>query len=249
VLSEYYRMRNLEATLRALNEQTVPRSMYKIVIVEQDKMPYLKKDVAHLCDKYIADEYDLPFNRSRAVNRGVAEAKPKASDLVCVLDADLFVDPGWIERCVLTMNDDEVKPMQALLPFSSVLYLASGVSDDIVDAEIYPFGAEDLPTIRVGKSSVGGCMWVRSAVYSLIGGHDERFIGWGCEDQDFFIRISHAVSVYRLDEAMLHLYHPRFEEVSEEDQKAIDRNRRLYKRLYGEQKGIFNPFTTITHHA
>jgi hypothetical protein len=55
----------------------------------------------------------------------------------------------------------------------------------------------------------GGCIWVDASVYEQVGGHDERFRGWGKEDAEFWYRLARSTRITKLPGRLLHLYHPR----------------------------------------
>jgi hypothetical protein len=55
----------------------------------------------------------------------------------------------------------------------------------------------------------GACLWIRSETFHRIGGFDERFRGWGGEDDDMLVRLTSAASVHQYDDALLHLAHRR----------------------------------------
>ena len=59
-----------------------------------------------------------------------------------------------------------------------------------------------LPGARAQRGNDAG-------LYERVGGHDERFRGWGAEDREFFDRLNHSVEVGRLPGRLLHLDHAR----------------------------------------
>jgi predicted glycosyltransferase involved in capsule biosynthesis len=50
---------------------------------------------------------------------------------------------------------------------------------------------------------------ISSENYYKIGGHDPRFIGWGGEDDAFFIKSNNILGVVRLNYDLFHLNHPK----------------------------------------
>ena len=52
-------------------------------------------------------------------------------------------------------------------------------------------------------------MWIRSALFHRTGGLDERYAGWGGEDEDMIVRMAAAGSIARFDDVMVHLAHRR----------------------------------------
>ncbi len=47
-----------------------------------------------------------------------------------------------------------------------------------------------------------------AGLYLELGGHDERFRGWGEEDVEFWYRLSASTPIVRLPRRELHLHHP-----------------------------------------
>ena len=85
-----------------------------------------------------------------------------------------------------------------------------------------------LLTGRRFTSSQGGALWVDAALYHAIGGYDERFRGWGCEDREICRRLERAAGTLpRLGGCLLHLDHPRPDESGE----AARANAQLWARL------------------
>jgi len=54
----------------------------------------------------------------------------------------------------------------------------------------------------------GCCVWVRRTAFHRIGGMDERFEGWGGEDNDFAYRMDINSAFDSYGDALLHMNHP-----------------------------------------
>lgn len=48
-----------------------------------------------------------------------------------------------------------------------------------------------------------------AGLYHAIGGHDERFLGWGAEDREFWDRLGRAAAIQQLPGRLFHLHHQR----------------------------------------
>jgi hypothetical protein len=59
------------------------------------------------------------------------------------------------------------------------------------------------------RATPGGCLWARTDALNRIGGFDERFEGWGGEDDDVVARLARTGRLVRFDDPLLHLSHPR----------------------------------------
>lgn len=120
-----------------------------------------------------------PFNRSAAINRA-AEGE---WDVAVLLDADTIVEPGQIEAGIAAALDTG----RLVLPFrvrcllsqagtAQVLRGAGGSWDRWVMARQVPEDAYEY---------ISGCQIVPRALWDEVGGFDERFEGWGGEDDAF----------------------------------------------------------------
>lgn len=224
---EPWRETNAMECLRALNDQSAPRDRYKIVLVEEDSQQRVSEELKAIVDQYVFLPSDTLYNRSRVLNHGCSVAGLREDDILCLMDADLLVDVDFVKRCISKMRGDT----QAVLPYEKVKYMNA---DATVVAQKDRRERQELDAGDfTGLTSVshGGSLWIRAGLYSQLGGHDERFVGWGCEDSDFWWRLQDAiVKVHRVKGVMLHMWHP---EVERGD--AHVRNRRLYAQLHPDK--------------
>jgi glycosyltransferase involved in cell wall biosynthesis len=219
------RLANAKICLQALNVQTLPRWRYRIVVVEQDDEPRLERELAPFADRYVFAHNPGPYNRGWAFNIGTVGPGTKDS-VLCLIDADLLVRPDFLESCLRRFAEGQ----RALLPYSEVLYLDAKSTARVVkhyaSAPARPLEANGYRG-RLFNTSQGGCIWVDSTLYREIGGHDERFRGWGREDREFWDRLSRVTRIAQTPGRQLHLYHKR---PAEEDSWALA-NQDLYYRL------------------
>jgi hypothetical protein len=59
------------------------------------------------------------------------------------------------------------------------------------------------------RGSPGGCLWVTEDAFRQVAGFDERFEGWGGEDDDVAARLARVGTFRRYEDSLLHLHHPR----------------------------------------
>ncbi|MFD4024087.1 galactosyltransferase-related protein [Streptomyces sp. NPDC058576] len=201
------RTRNLLACLRALADQEGGPD-HRVTVVETDSEPRTRRALEGIVDRYVFARKDGLFNKSWAVNVGVVEATGDAA-YVCVLDADILVDRHFVARNTARLRDGE---HGAHLPFRWSLSLdgpstlhAIGLRNDR--------GAANVPdSVLRGlllREPPGGCVWLRTDVFHTVGGFDERYEGWGGEDDDVVARLAAAAPLERYEDALLHLDHPR----------------------------------------
>lgn len=202
------RVRNLAAVLNALADQSHPRERYRVVVVESDSVPRWRRLVADACDAYVFAPDHGRFNKSWTVNVGVVHgARP--AELVCVLDGDILVDRDFVARAVERFRRPGT---QAHWPFEDMLFLdpassAHAVRTRCLDAAPAP-GHHRLRGVLLRRPP-GGCVWLREDLFTRIGGMDERFCGWGGEDQDFVWRTERYGPMDRHSDPLTHLHHDR----------------------------------------
>ncbi|NSC24951.1 glycosyltransferase [Streptomyces albus subsp. chlorinus] len=203
------RTRNLAAVLHALNDQTHPRERYRIVVVEADSEPRWESVFAPYCDTYLFARNAGPFNYSWTINAGVVHGARPAG-LICVLEADILVDRGFVERAVERFR---VPGTQAHWPFEDILYLDGASSHQAVTERcLEGRAAVERDALRgvFLRRSPGACVWLRESLFTRIGGYDERFTaGWGGADNDFAWRADLHGGMDRYRDRMVHLHHAR----------------------------------------
>lgn len=123
---------------------------------------------AHGFDVILGDsDPELPFNLSQARNNAVRRAD---TDIVIVADADTLVSIDAVHTAI-------EMPEAIVWPFIDYLRISS----DWVDAE----DLSAVPILHRHPRSVGGVYVCDRAEYWRLGGFDERFVGWGYEDNAF----------------------------------------------------------------
>ncbi len=203
---ETARLENVLACLRALNVQSMARWEYRLVVIEQDAEPRHEHVLGPLADRYVFAFNPGAYNRGWAFNIGASLPGCDSAHL-CFIDADLLLPADFLERCDAMLKAGR----RALLPYEEVQYLDEPCSKLAMDRR----AAEPFTDIGnagrgdVFQGSQGGCIWVDAALYRDVGGHDERFRGWGREDVEFFARLNRAAPVERMPGRLFHLYHPR----------------------------------------
>jgi len=202
------RLRNLLACLLALRDQSFPRHRYRVTVVEFDERPRWRPLVEPLVDHYLHVEGHGLFNKSWVLNVGVRHT-PGSPRLLCLLDADILVDREFLERNHARFADRE---LDAQLPHTEMLSMDQPSSDRAIQ-ERCSAGTSEAPLTGVRglllRDCPGGCLWVRSEVFHRIGGLDERYRGWGGEDEDMLYRTAMAGALTQFDDVFLHLWHPR----------------------------------------
>lgn len=149
------------------------------------------------------------FNLAAARNSGVRRAEELGCDVVVLCDADTVVVPSFYVTSALTGAHSTGL---MYMPFREQKYLNELETADLIDGE---------PVSVVGGHGGNGAMHiVRTDAYWRAGGGEERFTGWGGDD-DAFVSACTAIlgPVQRYRGVALSLWHPAVRDVGSERHK------------------------------
>lgn len=145
------------------------------------------------------------FSRARSINRGVTMVD---EDVLVIADADVIPDAEDISYLFELCQDGNVH-----MPFDVVTFL---------DA----FGRPDYDY----DTNTSMVQVMTTKTFHEIGGHDERFVGWGFEDDAFVRRIRKAGKLLvRHPGKAYHHWHPVHWRMHDE---TYTRNMNLLKEYY-----------------
>lgn len=180
---------------------------------------------AEICLGYY---YGEPFSRSRAINNA---AKKASRNIFLIADADIVFDINQMRKAV-----EGLLHYTWIVPYTSINYLTMEQTVELVKADHSIImrrtdfsGCENVPCTSVygGYDIYGGISLVPRESFEKIGGFDERFVGWGGEDDAFQKSLDAICGEHaRLDTALWHLYHPL---ASKENR---DNNRKILNEFY-----------------
>lgn len=141
------------------------------------------------------------FSLAAARNRIVRMAEEAGAKVVVICDSDTLIEQTAMSKAVVAARESD----RVILPFN--LFRALGQRESIMVMN----GRNPilLPDIGSLTWSVGGAFVTTPEAWWALGGQDERFTGWGCEDTAFNIvadkmRRSHV----RVEGVIHHLWHP-----------------------------------------
>ena len=139
------------------------------------------------------------WQKSWVYNVGVVEAK---SDIVVCHDADLLVPNQYASEILRFFNNNSL----------DVLHLQRFLFCLPKNATEHTINFHEItclsPPERVRQNWQGGTVAIRKKAFFSIGGFDERFVGWGGEDNEFFDRCR-LLNAYRFGYLpFIHLWHP-----------------------------------------
>lgn len=188
------RLEGLKKCIQCIRQQTM--DCY-IVLVEQDREPFNQYELEKLVDSYLFIYSMSMFNKSWAFNCGTMIAP---DDLVLLHDCDLLVPRNYVKECMRILGTKDLA-----LPWAKILYLTEESSKS------YPEGHPKVCYTITSHQAVGGSLLVRKNFYLRIGGMDERFEGWGGEDNAFYAKAAKLGRISRVSPVtgmtLLHHHH------------------------------------------
>ena len=208
----------------------------EVILVEQDK--HSKISHLNLRAKHIFTKSNMPYNRSWAFNVAIKNAK---SNIIVFGDSDLIMEPNQFITALNSMKDYEM-----VSPYNSVVDLTAQESslplEQVININRPGRGENDNQKINIS----GGISIFRKDAIQKIGGWNEDFWSWGCEDDYQTIKVGKFLSWTELKARCFHLYHER----SQPDMNWYQRNLQLLQnsaKMNDDQlkKAISNQITKI----
>ena len=179
------RRANLEAVLTWLR----PLAPGRVIVVEQDIAPTLG-DLPLWPALQVQFTYGPgPFNKSWAMNVGYRAAE---TPVLAFGDADV-IGPGLVQAVAAVREGVPV-----VRAYARVLDLDAAASrrlrGDPAAIAAPGFAADAPPREQTGEipPSCGGIVVLQRAIFELLGGWDERFEGWGGEDDAMDHKLARA---------------------------------------------------------
>lgn len=190
------RAKQLDLVLQSLFAQQDGR--FEIILVEHDVEPLFQHYADRLRYEFIDHEREKGFNKSLCMNHAATVA---AAEYLLFHDGDVVVPTNYCAQLLskFSMGFDAVRPVRfGFWPTESECALMMQTSDFTQLKRV-----SEIQQHNPGLSSA-----VARDVYFAVGGHDERYWGWGGEDVEFRSRL-HVHRVFPGGYApVLHLWHP-----------------------------------------
>jgi hypothetical protein len=168
-----------------------------------------------------------PFSRSKAIN---CAARQATRNKFIIADCDIVYDPNLVLESISYLSD-----YQWVIPFSRILRLPEDASQLVLaQTPGWPISTELGNRDENSAYYFGGLNVLQRNAFEAVGGYDERFIGWGGEDEAFAYALDTLIGTHvRLDGEMVHFWHPF---VGPEGNPHYETNYALYKK-YKEARG------------
>lgn len=194
------RERNLQFILNYYKKY-LPDS--EIIVVEQNTSTdfLLTSDKV---EKYLkVKTKDDFFAKAFLLNSGYNISR---TDYIIIADVDCVIDKNILEN----VNDYyEYFDYHFILPYSNqVYYLSEKETNYFIETDDCNVSQNENRNVDGIKTASGGIGIISSSNFYKVGGFDERFKGWGAEDDAFYNKCSlMGVPPHRLPYDLLHLYH------------------------------------------
>lgn len=134
------------------------------------------------------------FNRSAAINQAAREAG--AWDVAVICDSDTVVPPAQLERAV--SEADRTGRLTSAL--TKVVELSEKSTNQLLsDSEVDILHLKAQRTRTKDDMTQSSVLAVPRSLWDAIGGFDEEFTGWGCEDNAFWLAATVLGGIGRVD--------------------------------------------------
>nr|WP_010283356.1 galactosyltransferase-related protein [Bacillus timonensis] len=142
------------------------------------------------------------FSRSKAINNAARKA---SGSIYVIADADIVYNPIILYKAIDLLKYN----VPWIIPYNRIKYLTEDGTHQLLNSTaIWPFKAE-IEFYHDHYSHVGGLNVISKKNFEIVGGFDERFIGWGGEDDAFASSVNSLCGDYhRMKEDLYHIWHP-----------------------------------------
>ncbi|MEK5301605.1 galactosyltransferase-related protein [Bacillus sp. FSL R10-2201] len=144
------------------------------------------------------------FSRSQAVNNAARKA---TGDIFIIADADIVYDPVLINEAINLLDNHAW-----IVPYSDIQYITEDSTKKLLNTEvIWPIKLElELNPFNAYIGNItGGLVIIPRKHFESVNGFDQRFLGWGGEDDAFTFSVNTICGHFkRLDRSIYHLWHP-----------------------------------------
>lgn len=187
------------------------------IVVEQDASERLPRSQLPAGVEHVFAFNPGAFNRSWGFNVGAARAE---GTVLMLMDGDLLIE-HWALNAAL---DACLSGVEAVNPYGRLVELSPAQSDRLCASTQMPnavWPGTDRSDAGEYICFCGGAYLIDASFYRRIGGQDERFKGWGGEDDAMSIKVSKLAcrTIALSDSTAYHLFHPR-EDISADAQYA-----------------------------
>jgi len=153
------------------------------------------------CPAHLVDGKQEAFSLAAARNEAVRQAQDAGAGIVVICDSDTMAEHSALVSAIHTARSED----RVVLPFNLFRALSYDASQKVM-AGRNPMLMPDIGNLTW---SVGGICVTTPKAWWALGGQDERFTGWGCEDIAFSLVADRMHrSHVRIKGVIHHLWHP-----------------------------------------
>lgn len=193
---------------------------------------YVRKEVA---DDEVKEEFGKIWSRGRALNAGISEAR---GEWVLFVDADCVVPANYVLAHVKACTN-------SAYTYALVHDSKEGIEPSGDYSELKKQASPLTNLRRAGFSH----MCVSRRWLEENGGFDERYIGWGAEDDELWLRIQESgiKKTHLKVVTPIHLWHPQWDKAISEKAgvpnfgaNLVKRNRTIYRYSHVAKYGVLS---------
>jgi hypothetical protein len=181
----------------------------EVVLVEQDRTPQVTTDtLPSNCTHYFVHN-EGPFNKAWGSNVGF---KQSSGVVVGFGDADLVTNAATLMTCYEQCHSE----FEAMKPYDELVDLTLEESRSVSGGDWnFKVDRKGSQRNREGIAEYvcfcGGLFLMRRGIYEELGGFDERFLGWGGEDDAMSLKLARLAkrSGVAKNRVAYHLWHER----------------------------------------
>lgn len=193
----FERTESIRTVVNNIRAQRFP--VVHIIMVEQDSSSKLDIDSCQPVNHHLVTASNPLFNKAMAFNRGVASSP---CDMVIMHDADMLAQGHYTKAVANVLKTHESCHLGSTVMYTVKEGMESVNRTGIVD--------KATRCDRIVGYYEGGSLAATKKGYWKCGGFNEDYWGYGCEDCDFYARLSHGSDWLEAREFdFLHLWHSR----------------------------------------
>ena len=228
--ADRYRQRNLDMTLAWYRTFSPPGCKIEFVVVEQDSRPRIEltRNNPEVSWSFVYNHG--AFNKAWGMNIAAARSD---GEVLALLDSDVLVDHTILNASIHSLKGN----YDVISPYESLVDLSNQHTEDLrqnmsTASTFFGLPAQDRRHESENLCFCGGLFLIERSFFFSIGGMDEDFRGWGCEDDAMTLKILafSCRTATGKSRPALHLWHPRARKSMQDNDYT--RNRELLTSYY-----------------
>lgn len=170
------------------------------IVVEQDITPKIKDTLPNWITYVFQQTPDeaTPYSRAQAFNAGLQHSNHEA---IIFHDNDLLIPGQYAHQCLKYLNKG-----YDFVNLKRFIFYLTKQAFETVDADQLKAESLELAFVMQNAQGGGSIAATRSS-YRNIGGFDDRFVGWGSEDNEFWERANTKRVWSYAHLPLVHLWH------------------------------------------